>query len=264
MHGLGNDFMVVDAPADGSVPTSSTLAAWADRRTGVGFDQLLLIEPSAAADAAYRVFNADGQEVEQCANGARCVARFVSERIGRSDLTLASRGGAVTARVESDGQVTLTLVEPDFDPASLPFSAERAARYQVEIDSESVELGAVSMGNPHAVIAVDSVDSAPVGILGPALEQHHRFPRGVNVGFAEIVSPGHLRLRVHERGVGETRACGTGAAAAVAVGRLWGLLDEEVVVSLPGGDLLIRWPGTGSALSLSGPANWVYRGKLDL
>ncbi len=256
--------MVMEKPAEGAVPAAATRVAWADRRTGVGFDQLLLIEPSNVADAAYRVFNADGGEVEQCANGARCVARYIAERDRRCELTLASLGGVVKARVAPDGRVTLDLGEPSFEPAALPFEATLAERYQLDVDGRRVEFGAVSMGNPHAVIAVDSVDSAPVGILGPALERHARFPRGVNVGFAETLSRNRLRLRVHERGVGETRACGTGAAAAVAVGRLWGSLEEQVVVALAGGELLVSWPGPGSTLALTGPTTWVYRGQLEL
>ena len=189
MHGLGNDFMVMEMAEDGSAPSPATLRAWADRHTGVGFDQLLLIGPSDVADAAYRVFNADGQEVEQCANGARCVARFVAEREHRNRLTLASRGGLVTARVNSDGQVTLGLGEPDFHPAALPFTADPADRYQLNVAGREIVFGAVSMGNPHAVILVDSVDTAPVGILGPALEHHECFPRGVNVGFVRNCQP---------------------------------------------------------------------------
>jgi diaminopimelate epimerase len=263
MHGLGNDFMVMEAAADGSVPSAATVKAWADRHTGVGFDQLLLVGSAEAADASYRVFNADGQEVEQCANGARCVARFVAERDHRRELTLASLGGLITARVGKDGEVTISLGEPNFDPASLPFMAEPAQRYHLSVANRDVSFGAVSMGNPHAVVVVDSVDNAPVGILGPGLAQHDCFPRGVNVGFAEIVNAQRVKLRVHERGVGETRACGTGAAAAVAVGRSWGLLDAEVVVELPGGELRISWPGSGKPLGLTGPASWVYRGNLQ-
>jgi diaminopimelate epimerase len=264
MHGLGNDFVVMERPTGGFVPSEGELRAWADRRTGIGFDQLLLIEPSEHADAGYRVFNADGGEVEQCANGARCVARYVAERDGRNALTLASLGGAVKARVEAAGRVTLELGEPSFEPAALPFIAERAERYELALNGERVEFGAVSVGNPHAVLAVDSVDGAPVGILGPVLAQHERFPRGVNVGFAEFVDATRLRLRVHERGVGETRACGTGAAAAVAVGRLWGRLHEQVVVALPGGELTVRWSGPGAILELSGPTTWVFTGQLNL
>jgi diaminopimelate epimerase len=262
MHGLGNDFMVMEAAADGSVPSAAILRAWADRHTGVGFDQLLLIGSSNVADASYRVFNADGQEVEQCANGARCVARFVAERDHHHELTLASLGGIISARVDN-GEVTLGMGEPNFDPASLPFTAQRAERYQLRVANQEVSFGAVSMGNPHAVVIVDSVETAPVGILGPGLEHHVCFPRGVNAGFAEIVNRQRVKLRVHERGVGETRACGTGAAAAVAVGRSWGLLDAAVVVELPGGELRISWPGPGKPLGLTGPASWVYRGNLE-
>ena len=264
MHGLGNDFVVMEAPTDGMLPDVATLRAWADRRTGVGFDQLLLIEPSTRADAAYRVFNADGGEVEQCGNGVRCVALFLAQRDGRRQLTLDSLGGRVRAEVHSDGGVTVELGEPRFDPATLPFNAQLAKRYSLTVADERVEFGAVSVGNPHVVIPVDSMDGARVGILGPAIERHPSFPKGVNVGFAETVSSRRLRLRVHERGVGETRACGTAAAAAVAVGRYWDELDVEVVVELAGGELGVRWPGPGTALSLTGPATWVYRGQLDL
>lgn len=271
MHGLGNDFMVVDWPADAPAPDAGLVRRWADRRLGVGFDQLLLVTLTADADAreaAYRIFNRDGGEVEQCGNGARCIARFVAEhRAGPAEgrVRLASPGGPVEAEVLDRGVVSVRLGVPDFDPASLPFSAdaERIA-YTVTTASGAVELGAVSLGNPHAVLRVDSVEKADVGILGAELAVHPVFPKGVNVGFLEIVRDDRVRLRVYERGVGETPACGTGAAAAVAVGRRWGLLAGDVDVELAGGMLSVRWPGEGEALWQTGPAVRVYEGQIEI
>ncbi len=301
MQGLGNDFVVLQWPADAPGPTPDQIRRLADRRRGIGFDQLLLLESAApvGADAVYRVFNADGGEVEQCGNGARCIARFVADRRGAPELRLQSGGGPVSARVDHEGRVSVSLGEPDFAPTALPFSAERAAQsyrrtvalansggrsakgnessaWRGESDAGAppdpaahptaaeVEFGAVSMGNPHAVIVVDSVDAAPVGILGPALAAHADFPRSVNVGFMQICSRDRIRLRVFERGVGETPACGTGAAAAVAIGRLRGELDEQVDVELPGGVLTVRWPGPGAELWQTGPAETVYEGQIEL
>ena len=266
MNGLGNDFMVVDWPAGRPAPDAELVRRWSDRRLGVGFDQLLLLtaERPAGGDAGYRVFNADGGEVEQCGNGARCLAGFLAPRFG-SELTLVSAAGPIEARVLSADMASVNLGVPDFRPASLPFTApEQRERYRVQVGAETVELGAVSMGNPHAVIAVDSVDRAPVGTLGPQLERHPSFPRGVNVGFMQRESDRRIRLRVFERGVGETLACGTGAAAAVAVGRLWGELADQVDVSLPGGVLKVTWPGPGSALWQTGAVSAVYEGQIEL
>jgi diaminopimelate epimerase len=266
MNGLGNDFMVVEWPAGRAAPDAELVRRWADRRRGVGFDQLLLLaaEPPPNGDAGYRVFNSDGGEVEQCGNGARCLAGFLAPRFGR-ELTLVSPAGAIAARVLSADTVSVNLGEPDFRPASLPFTApEPRERYRVQVGDDAVELGAVSMGNPHAVIAVESVERAPVGTLGPKLERHPSFPRGVNVGFMQRESDRRIRLRVFERGAGETLACGTGAAAAVAVGRLWGELAEEVEVALPGGVLKVSWPGPGSALWQTGAVSAVYEGRIEL
>ena len=264
MHGLGNDFMVVDWPRDLSLPTAATVRAWADRRTGVGFDSLLLVDRGAnGTKPSYRVFNADGGESEQCGNGARCIARWL-QPTPDSTVTLASAGGIIEARVQKDGYVTVNLGEPDFRPGALPFLATAADRYRRLLPSGSVEFGAVSIGNPHAVIAVDSVETAPVGILGPELQAHRDFPSSVNVGFMQRLDDARIRLRVYERGVGETRACGTGAAAAVAVGRRWGILGEEVAVTLPGGVLTVRWPGPGSPLWQTGPTTLVYEGRIEL
>ena len=270
MHGLGNDFLVLEAPERSMVPTPSALRRLADRRTGVGFDQALVIEPARRpdTDAHYRIFNADGSEVEQCGNGARCIARLVASRIHgplERELVLDSPGGVVRARLRPDGLVAVAMGVPDFAPAALPFEAEREApTYALETDAGHVDVAAVSIGNPHAVVRVRDVARAPVDTVGPAVENHPRFPRRVNVGFLEIVAPDHVRLRVHERGVGETLACGTGACAAVAVGRRHGPLAEEVAVDVPGGRLIVRWPGPGEAIWLTGPAETAFEGFVDV
>lgn len=266
MNGLGNDFMVVDWPVDRPPPTPELVRRWADRRLGVGFDQLLLIrgERPTGGDASYQIFNADGGEVQQCGNGARCLARFLAPRFG-SELTLVSPAGAVAARVVSSERVSVDLGVPDFRPAALPFLvAEQRERYRLEVAGRMVEFGAVSMGNPHVVIPVDSVETAPVGILGPEFQRHPSFPQSVNVGFMQRESERRIRLRVYERGAGETLACGTGAAAAVAVGRNWGQLGADVEVSLPGGVLEVSWHGPGSRLWQTGPTTAVYEGYIEL
>jgi len=268
MHSVGNDFMIVCWPAGVELPDAALVRRWADRRRGVGFDQLLLIQQSqdeADADAAYRVFNGDGSEVEQCGNGVRCVARLLAGRNQRQALKLISPAGIVEAQVSVGGAVSVNLGEPDFDPGALPFqAAEERDCYPFPTASGTVELGAVSMGNPHAVIRVDSVEAAPVGILGAELQGHAAFPRGVNVGFMEVQDSKRIRLRVFERGAGETLACGTGAGAAVAVGRRWGVVAERVQVSLPGGTLEVEWPGPGTPLRLTGQTTTVYEGQVEL
>jgi diaminopimelate epimerase len=269
MHGLGNDFIVFDAPRPGEVPPAEALRRLADRRTGIGFDQALVLEPPrrAGTDVYYRIFNADGSEVEQCGNGARCIARLVASRAAVRDrpLVMDSPGGIVNARLRPDGLVSVAMGVPDFDPRALPFEAEREApSYHLELPGGRVEFGAVSIGNPHAVIRVRSVGDAPVDTVGPAVENHPRFPRRVNVGFLEIAAPDHVRLRVFERGVGETQACGTGACAAVAVGRRHGPLAEEVRVDVPGGRLIVQWPGPGEPIWLTGPAETAFEGHVDI
>jgi len=268
MHGLGNDFIVFDAH-DGRVPPAAALRALADRRTGIGFDQALALEPPRRADTAcyYRIFNADGGEVEQCGNGARCVATLVARRLGRGpgELLLDSPAGLVHARLRDDGLVSVAMGVPDFAPAALPFEAATTApAYALEVDGEVLEIGAVSIGNPHAVLRVASVATAPVDRLGPRVENHPRFARRTNVGFVEVVDRRHVRLRVHERGVGETRACGTGACGAVAVGRRRGWLDAEVAVDLPGGRLGVEWQGEGTTIWLTGPTATVFEGHTDI
>ena len=267
MHGLGNDFIVFDAPADSDLLSAAALRDLADRHTGIGFDQALVLTPPRAdgTDVFYRIFNSDGSEVEQCANGARCIASLVARRLGRSSVQLESPGGRVSGELHTDGTVSLDMGVPNFDPASLPFEASREAEiYPLQVGERELQIGAVSMGNPHAVIQVPSVRTAPVDTLGPAVENHSRFPRRANVGFMEVVGPQHIRLRVYERGAGETQACGTGACAAVAVGRKRGLLKEEVRVDAPGGSMTVRWGGPGEHLWLTGPAVSVFEGTVDV
>jgi diaminopimelate epimerase len=271
MQGLGNDFLVFDAPAvAGYEPIDSDmLRALADRHTGVGFDQALILEPprDVRSRIFYRVFNSDGTEVEQCGNGARCIAALMFARqpeLGR-EVRMQSTAGTVDARVRDDGLVSVNMGVPDFEPRALPMdAAAEATVYSLQIDGTDVEFGAVSMGNPHAVLLVADVKTAPVGRIGPTIERHPRFPRRTNVGFMEIVDRGHIRLRVHERGAGETRACGTGACAAVAVGRRRGSLDAEVRVDLPGGTAEVSWAGAGQPLWLTGPAQTVFTGTIDI
>jgi diaminopimelate epimerase len=266
MHGVGNDFMVMRWPSGLHSPAPGHISRWGDRRRGIGFDQLMLIDGDYAgsADGAYRVFNADGGEVEQCGNGVRCVARFLAAESGADSLTLASAAGLVEARLLDDGKVGVDLGEPNFSPAALPFDTENEApTYKLRVAEREVEFAVISLGNPHAVVITDSVDDAPVGILGAELQEHSAFPKGVNVGFMEVLDTERISLRVFERGVGETLACGTGAAAAVAVGRNRGLLAARVDVSLPGGMLEVSWQGPGSSLWLTGPTTWVYEGRIE-
>jgi diaminopimelate epimerase len=269
MHGLGNDFIVFDAATDAGVPSAEQFRRLGNRHTGIGFDQALVLQPPRRAGTAvyYRIFNSDGGEVEQCGNGARCVAALVGRRLncGAGELTMDSPAGLVHAKLREDGLVSVRMGEPNFDPRSLPFEASsEAAFYPLLVGTQEIEIGAVSIGNPHAVIRVPAVASAPVDRLGPAVENHPRFPRRTNVEFMEVVSPAHVRLRVHERGAGETQACGTGACGAVAVGRRHGLLAEEVNVDLPGGRLIVQWRGPGEPIWLTGPTETVFEGHTDL
>lgn len=269
MHGLGNDFLVLDLPSDATLPSASQWRALADRRTGVGFDQALVLQPPrrAGTDAFYRIFNADGGEVEQCGNGARCVAALLQRRrrSGDATLTLDSAGGLLRARILADGQVTVSMGVPDFAPGSLPFDAPaRAASYSLSVGGEHIEFGAVSIGNPHAVLRVADVATAPVEQIGRALQTNPHFPRRVNVGFMQVVDATHIRLRVYERGVGETLACGTGACAAVAVGRDLGLLGADVQVHVPGGTLSVHWDGEAEPVWLTGPAHLAFEGQVEI
>jgi len=273
MHGIGNDFVVIDAVNQDLALTGDQVRLIADRHFGVGCDQLLLVERPTidAAEFRYRIYNADGGEVQQCGNGARCFARFVHDRgmTGSTRIAVETAAGMIYLELEDDGQVTVDMGVPSFDPNALPFEAdvmdeEQAEYHQLMVNGEKYAIGAVSVGNPHAVLLVDSVDDAPVETLGAAIESHQRFPERVNVGFMEVMDRSHIRLRVFERGAGETLACGTGACAAVAVGIHNSLLDNTVEVELKGGYLTIRWPGNGKPLLMTGPAQTVYQGKITL
>jgi diaminopimelate epimerase len=265
MHALGNDFLVFRA-GGAEPPDTATIRRLANRNTGIGFDQMLWLEPGRAdgADIFYRIFNSDGQEAEQCGNGARCIARLIAGDTPQS-LLLEHAGGTSVARIESDGDVTVEMGVPEFQPDRIPFSAETEQQsYELDVNGEPVTLGVVSMGNPHAVIAVDSIAEAPVQALGSLLERHARFPNRANIGFMQVVDSGRVRLRVFERGVGETSACGTGACAAVVVGRQAGELDESVTVELPGGTLNVRWEGYGAPVWLTGEAVTSYEGTVQI
>ena len=269
MHGVGNDFAVFDAPADESLLRPELLRSLADRHTGIGFDQALVLERPRRPDTAvfYRIFNCDGGEVEQCGNGARCIAALLHQRgVSRNgSVTLDSPAGLVQARIDAGHEVSVDMGVPDFDPRSLPFEAPREAdSYPLEVAGRTLGIAAVSLGNPHAVLTVASVEAAPVATLGPAIERHPRFPKRVNAGFLEIVDRAQLRLRVWERGAGETRSCGTGACAAVAIGRRRGLLEDEVRVSVRGGELRVNWAGPGERIWLTGPAEISFEGHVEV
>jgi diaminopimelate epimerase len=270
MQGLGNDFFVFDAASLGAAAIDAgKLRALADRHTGVGFDQALMLEAprSAHSRVYYRIFNSDGGEVEQCGNGARCIAALMYARapqLGR-EIDMESPAGTVHARVRPDGLVSVDMGVPQFDPRSIALDAPAEADfYALKIGEGAVQLGAVSTGNPHAVLCVADTAAAPVARLGPEIEHHPRFAQGANVGFMQIVDRTHIRLRVFERGVGETLACGTGACAAVVVGRKQGLLEAEVRVDLPGGSAHVVWAGPGMPVWLTGPAVTVFSGMIDI
>jgi diaminopimelate epimerase len=270
MQGLGNDFFVFDAPARMAGPLPpDTVRALADRHTGVGFDQALMLEAprNSGRRVFYRVFNSDGSEVEQCGNGARCVAALLYARapqLGR-EIDMESMAGPVSARIREDGLVSVEIGTPDFDPRSLPMNTNvEASLYTLEVGAETLEFGAVSVGNPHVVLRVPDVKTAPVARIGPTIEHHRLFPRRTNVGFMQLVDRSHIRLRVFERGAGETLACGTGACAAAVIGRHQGLLEGDVRVDLPGGTAHVSWPGPGERVWLTGPATTVFTGTIDI
>ncbi|EGQ8946991.1 diaminopimelate epimerase [Vibrio parahaemolyticus] len=268
MHGLGNDFMVVDCITQNVFFSQDLIRRLADRHTGVGFDQLLVVEApyDPETDFHYRIFNADGSEVEQCGNGARCFARFVRLKglTNKYSISVSTKKGKMILDVEDDGEVTVNMGVPEFEPNKIPFKAKQKEKtYIMRAGDKTLFCGAVSMGNPHVVTVVDDVGTADVDTLGPLLESHERFPERVNAGFMQVMSRDHIRLRVYERGAGETQACGSGACGAVAVGILQGLLDESVKVSLPGGELHISWQGPGKPLFMTGPATHVFDGQLS-
>jgi len=269
MHGLGNDFMVLDLVSQHAHIQSKHARQWGDRHTGIGFDQLLIVEPPSNPDVdfRYRIFNADGTEVEQCGNGARCFARFVIDKrlTSKREIRVETKGGIIELTLRADGQISVDMGAPRLLPSEIPFQAEsQALSYRVEVDGESVELAAVSMGNPHAVLRVDDVQAAPVRTLGPKLEQHPRFPQRVNVGFLQVLDRKLARLRVWERGAGETQACGTGACAAAVAAIQQGWMDSPLHLDLTGGRLAIEWAGPGHPVIMTGPAVRVYEGQVRL
>lgn len=269
MHGLGNDFVVIDATQQPTPLTPEQIRSLADRHSGIGCDQVLVIETPGdpTADFRYRIFNGDGHEVEACGNGARCFARYVFERglTDKRELTLETLGGPLYTRYEDNGMITVDMGVPRFEPHEIPFTAgERALTYPLQTNGACYEISALSVGNPHAVLLVDDVDSAPVTRLGPLIESHECFPQRVNVGFLEIRDRGHARLRVYERGAGETLACGSGACAAMVAARSRDLVNGCCAISLRGGDLSIAWSGPGSSVMMTGPATFVFRGTIDV
>ncbi|MBT8117791.1 MAG: diaminopimelate epimerase [Gammaproteobacteria bacterium] len=269
MHGLGNDFVVIDAINQQVDLSAGQVRALANRHFGIGCDQLLLVESATSPDTdfRYRIFNADGGEVGQCGNGARCFMQFVHEQglTAAERIAVETAGGTLELVRTADGQVTVNMGIPRLEPADIPFDAPaRATHYGLDTGSATVEIAAVSMGNPHAVLRVDDIDAAPVAELGPLIERHPRFPQRVNAGFMQIIDAGTIRLRVYERGAGETLACGSGACAAVVAGRLWGQLNDTVKVVLNGGELMVSWTDEGAPVMMTGPATTVYRGQIDL
>jgi diaminopimelate epimerase len=269
MEGLGNDFVVLESLSRPATLTGGQIRRIADRRFGVGCDQVLLIEPprSGDTDFYYRIFNADGGEVEQCGNGARCFLRYVRERglTTKKEIRVGTRAGVIVPRLEGDGRVTVDMGVPQFEPARIPFDAPaRAATYELNVDGRRVEVSALSLGNPHAVQVVPDIERAPVASEGPLIERHPRFPQRVNAGYLQVVSRRHIRLRVFERGAGETLACGSGACAAVVAGITRGLLDQDVTVTTRGGDLGISWAGAGAPVMMTGPAVTVFEGEMEI
>lgn len=266
MQGLGNDFVVIDATKKPFQLSAQQIKKMADRHLGVGFDQLLIIEPStnAKVDFNYRIYNADGSEAGQCGNGARCIGKYIIEHelSQKHELTVATIKDQLQIRFEKDGQISVNMGIPNFDPKKIPFNTpHEALRYTLPVNNEQIEIGAMSIGNPHAVIEVTNINTAPVEKLGPLIEKHPQFPQRVNVGFMQIINPQKIRLRVYERGAGETLACGSGACAAVAIGRLWKKLDEKVTVELPGGNLTLQWQGPNHPLWMTGPAEEAFTGE---
>lgn len=270
MHGLGNDFVVLDATSRPLALTPAQLRFIADRHFGVGCDQILQVEPprDPGTDFFYRIFNPDGGEVEQCGNGARCFVRYVRERglTQKTEIRVGTKGGVIVPRLERDGQVSVDMGVPVFEPAAVPFDAKsRALTYHLDVAGRLVEVSVLSMGNPHAVQIVPDIAQAPVASEGPLIEVHPRFPQRVNAGYMEVVDRHRIRLRVYERGAGETLACGTGACAAVVAGIMRDVLDRErVSVQTHGGELVVSWPGEGASVVMTGPAVIVFEGEIEL
>jgi diaminopimelate epimerase len=269
MHGLGNDFVVIDNVTQNVFFSKEKIQQLSDRNFGIGFDQLLMVEPpyDPEQDFHYRIFNADGSEVSQCGNGARCFARFVKMKglTNRNKIVVSTKAGRMVLYLEKDGQVTVNMGVPEFEPNLVPIKANKREKvYILRAQEHTFFCGAVSMGNPHCVLLVDDVETADVGSMGPLLEKHERFIEGANVGFMQIISHSHIKLRVFERGVGETLACGSGACAAVAVGQLQNRLSKDVRVDLRGGSLKIRWQGNDNVLKMTGAAEHIFDGYINL
>lgn len=267
MHGLGNDFMIIETLRQKFIPHPEMIRDWANRNTGIGFDQLLLIEPSSQKefDFVYRVFNADGNEVSQCGNGARCIALFLREEklTDKNFLVVKTQKSKLELKIENEEQVTVNMGVPNFDPQKIPFLADREQpTYNIKVDHNLYEICVLSIGNPHCILLVDDIKTAPVQILGALLTNDPAFPEGINVEFMQVVNPKEIQLRVYERGVGETQACGSGACAAVIAGRKLQLLDEKVTVKQPGGYLEVSWRGENEPVFLTGPAVKVFSGVI--
>jgi len=267
MHGLGNDFVMVDLITQRFKFNETLIRRLANRNTGIGFDQLLVVETPSDPDMdfRYRIYNADGSEVEHCGNGARCFARFVRDKklTGKHRIAVETAKGKAILHVREDNLVKVDMGVPVVAPEQIPFTAQsQEVSYPIEVDGQTLQISAVSMGNPHGVLQVEDVDSAPVELLGPLLERHERFPARANIGFMQVVNRNEIRLRVFERGAGETQACGTGACAAVAAGHRLGLLDADVDVHLPGGSLQISWQGGDEPLFMTGPTATVFEGSI--
>jgi len=269
MEGIGNDFVMVDAISQRVSITPERARKLADRHFGVGCDQVLVVEAptSPRADFRYRIFNSDGSEVENCGNGARCFAVFVRQRqlTAKNVITVETAAGELQLQVQAENQVTVNMGVPQLEPEAIPFEAgTRGTTYALLVEDLTLEISAVSMGNPHAVLLVEDLDYAPVAELGSAIEKHQRFPKHVNVGFMQIIQRDQIKLRVYERGVGETLACGTGACAAVVSGILRGVLDNKVTVELPGGQLRIQWEGEAKPVMMTGSATPVFHGQIKI
>ena len=266
MHALGNDFVVIDATKQSFMLRTSQIQKMANRRLGVGFDQLLVIEhpKNNTVHFHFRIFNADGSEIGQCGNGTRCIAVFIRSRklSNHNKLLISTINDVLELKIQPDDKVSVKMGIPQFDPRDVPFIAAQTENiYEVKVKDQVVKLGVVNIGNPHAIIPVEYIDTNQASILGACLSTHKRFPEGTNVGFMQVIDPQTIRLRVYERGVGETLACGSGACAAVAVGRRLGLLQERVMVSQPGGSLTIDWQGPQTPVIMTGPATKVFDGE---
>jgi diaminopimelate epimerase len=269
MHGLGNDFVVIDAVTQNINLSAAVVRRIADRHLGIGCDQVLIVEPPSSTDIDfnYRIFNSDGSEVEQCGNGARCLARFIRDRklSGKESIRVKTMNRIIDLSINKDNTISVDMGIPQFEPKDLPFEAEcRSASYAIDLGDQTVMIAAISMGNPHAVMFVEDIDSASVSTIGSQIEKHYRFPNKVNVSFVEVVNRRHVKLRVRERGSGETRACGSGACAAAVATIQKGLVDSPVTVALTGGNLTINWPGEGHSLIMNGPAITSFHGQIKL